>query len=141
MVFLMRGRRAELLVASAMTAYLLLCPFAKVEESFNLQATHDLLLLGVRGVDQFDHLEFPGVVPRTFIGSLAVAGASRPLVWLLQLLGVHKLWLQVATRWVLGMLTMGASSSSATAWGCASVGTRVASCCCFARVSSTCCST
>ncbi|KAE9218848.1 Dol-P-Man:Man(7)GlcNAc(2)-PP-Dol alpha-1,6-mannosyltransferase [Phytophthora fragariae] len=107
MAFLMRGRRAELLVACAMTAYLFLCPFTKVEESFNLQATNDLLVFGPRNVDKFDHLEFPGVVPRTFVGSLAVAGVSRPIVWLLQLLGLSKLWLQVATRWVLGMMTLG----------------------------------
>ncbi|POM73778.1 Hypothetical protein PHPALM_9344 [Phytophthora palmivora] len=107
MALLMRGRRAEWLVASAMTTYLWLCPFAKVEESFNLQATHDLLVFGTQNVDQFDHLEFPGVVPRTFLGSLAVAGASRPLIWVLEMLGTHKFWMQLVTRWVLGMMTLG----------------------------------
>ncbi|KAG2860037.1 Dol-P-Man:Man(7)GlcNAc(2)-PP-Dol alpha-1,6-mannosyltransferase [Phytophthora cactorum] len=107
MALLMRGRRAELLVASTMTAYLFLCPFAKVEESFNLQATHDLLVFGVHNVDKFDHLEFPGVVPRTFLGSLAVAGVSRPIIWFLQALGCPRLWMQLATRWVLGMMTLG----------------------------------
>ncbi|CAI5722013.1 unnamed protein product [Hyaloperonospora brassicae] len=108
MELLMRGRRAELLAASAMTAYLLLCPFSKVEESFNLQATHDLLVLGVRNVSQFDHLEFPGVVPRTFLGSLVVAAISRPIIWIIFALGGQKIWVQLATRWVLGMLTLGA---------------------------------
>ncbi|ETM54106.1 hypothetical protein, variant 5 [Phytophthora nicotianae] len=107
MALLMRGRRVELLVASAMTAYVFLCPFAKVEESFNMQATHDLLVFGVRNVDKFDHMEFPGVVPRTFLGSLAVAGVSRPIVSILQALGGPKFWMQVATRWVLGMMTLG----------------------------------
>ncbi|KAL4114430.1 hypothetical protein PRIC2_014369 [Phytophthora ramorum] len=104
----MRGRRAELLVASAMTAYVFLCPFAKVEESFNLQATHDLLVFGARSVEKFDHLEFPGVVPRTFLGSLAVASVNGPIHWVFMVLGAPKLWMQVATRWVLGMATLGA---------------------------------
>ena len=42
--------------------YIYLCPFTKVEESFNVQATHDILYLGVKRVDQFDHLKFPGVI-------------------------------------------------------------------------------
>ncbi|CAH0493155.1 unnamed protein product [Peronospora farinosa] len=104
----MCGRRAELLAALVMTAYIFLCPFAKVEESFNLQATHDLLVFGIQHVDKFDHLEFPGVVPRTFLGSLIVAGISRPLIWIIQTLNAPKFWMQLATRWVLGMMTLGA---------------------------------
>ena len=108
MALFIRGRRAELLAASAMTAYLFLCPFSKVEGSFNLQATHDLLVLGVRNVSQFDHLEFPGVVPRTFMGSLVVAAVSHPIIWTISTLGGPKIWMQLATRWVLGMMTLGA---------------------------------
>ncbi|CAI5744707.1 unnamed protein product [Peronospora destructor] len=108
MAMLMCGRRAELLAASVMTAYLFLCPFAKVEESFNLQATHDLSVFGIQNVDNFDHLEFPGVVPRTFLGSLIVAGISRPIIWIIQTLSGPKFWMQVATRWVLGMMILGA---------------------------------
>ncbi|KAG1693827.1 hypothetical protein DVH05_022929 [Phytophthora capsici] len=106
MAFLMRGRRVELLVATAMTTYLFICPFAKVEESFNLQATHDLLVFGAKDVAKFDHLEFPGVVPRTFLGSLVVAGISQPFAWVIQAFGLPKFYLQLVTRWVLGLATL-----------------------------------
>lgn len=89
-----------LLLAAAVTLHTLAAPFAKVEESFNLQATHDLLFHG-RNVSAYDHLEFPGVVPRTFLGAAAVAATAAPVVVPLRLMGAPKLVVQIAVRLVL----------------------------------------
>ncbi|EHK26367.1 glycosyltransferase family 22 protein [Trichoderma virens Gv29-8] len=67
--------------------HLLAAPYTKVEESFNLQATHDILTYGTPTHDvharlssTYDHFTFPGAVPRTFVGSVLLAGVSQPLV-------------------------------------------------------------
>jgi alpha-1,6-mannosyltransferase len=66
-----------------------MCPYTKVEESFNLQATHDILIYGVKDISNYDHFEFPGVVPRTFIGSLVLAFIVYPFKNILNILSTE----------------------------------------------------
>ena len=68
----------DLLVLAVATTHVLLTPYTKVEESFHLHATHDFLHHGLR-LDRFDHHEFPGVVPRTFLGAAVLAAVVWPL--------------------------------------------------------------
>ncbi len=61
--------------------YVVICPYTKVEESFNMQAMHDFLYLSTTtNLSAFDHLEFSGVVPRSFLGSFVISMAASPLV-------------------------------------------------------------
>ncbi|KAH3660474.1 hypothetical protein OGAPHI_007060 [Ogataea philodendri] len=59
--------------------HLLISPYTKVEESFNLQAIHDLLNYGLTDHSKFDHKAFPGAVKRSFTGSLIIYMILNPL--------------------------------------------------------------
>lgn len=79
-----------LLIPTFVLIHLFVSPYTKVEESFNIQAIHDILIHGIPSAyaDQFftanyDHMSFPGSVPRTFAGALVLSGLSRPWIWLL----------------------------------------------------------
>ena len=66
-----------------------MAPYTKVEESFNIQATHDVLVYGTptsniyeRLSSTYDHFTFPGAVPRTFLGPVLLAGITQPIIGL-----------------------------------------------------------
>jgi alpha-1,6-mannosyltransferase len=93
--------------------HLFASPFTKVEESFNLQATHDLLFRGPLAVREFDHVEHPGVVPRSFVGAVVLAALAAPFRPLLDATALFatKLAMQVVVRLVLAFLSALALSS------------------------------
>ncbi|KAL4973693.1 Alg9-like mannosyltransferase family-domain-containing protein [Aspergillus desertorum] len=80
-------------------------PYTKVEESFHIQAIHDIETYGipthnVKDVLQaeYDHFTFPGAVPRTFAGAVALSGLSSPIIWL-----KHDIDRQFIARAILGL--------------------------------------
>jgi hypothetical protein len=93
--------------------HLFAAPYTKVEESFSLQAVHDILRHGVptRNITahltaHYDHLTFPGAVPRSFVGPLLLSQASTPLTTLF----AGYINDQVLVRATLGLLVAAALS-------------------------------
>ncbi|CCC09409.1 hypothetical protein SMACR_05174 [Sordaria macrospora] len=77
----------SLLIPILILLHLFIAPYTKVEESFNIQATHDVLVYGTplqnayhKLSQAYDHFTFPGAVPRTFVGPVVLAGLGQPIV-------------------------------------------------------------
>ncbi|KAL6505856.1 dolichyl-P-Man:Man(7)GlcNAc(2)-PP-dolichol alpha-1,6-mannosyltransferase [Orobanche hederae] len=95
----------DLLLGLIAAFYVFMAPYTKVEESFNIQAMHDILY-HQHHIEKYDHLEFPGVVPRTFIGSLLVSTLASPFVLAASLLQFQKIYSLYAVRLVLGFMIL-----------------------------------
>ncbi|KAI0848925.1 glycosyltransferase family 22 protein [Daldinia vernicosa] len=100
----------SLAIPALIIVHLLVAPYTKVEESFNIQAAHDILVYGTPTKDvhqrlssQYDHFDFPGAVPRTFIGPVLLAGISQPII---ALVGFQ--YAQLIVRGILGLFNAGA---------------------------------
>ncbi|KAI4861781.1 glycosyltransferase family 22 protein [Hypoxylon rubiginosum] len=100
----------SLAIPALVVIHLIVAPYTKVEESFNIQATHDILVYGTPTKDiyhrlssRYDHFDFPGAVPRTFVGPVMLAGISQPII---ALVGFQ--YAQLIVRGVLGLLNAGA---------------------------------
>ena len=95
----------KVLLVFVVLGHVFLCPYTKVEESFNMQALHDLLYLRTN-LSNYDHHEFPGVVPRSFIGPLLIALPASPFVLLFQWLHLPKIYSQILVRCILALFTL-----------------------------------
>uniref|UniRef100_A0A453CKC3 Mannosyltransferase n=1 Tax=Aegilops tauschii subsp. strangulata TaxID=200361 RepID=A0A453CKC3_AEGTS len=95
----------DLMLGSIAAFYAVMVPYTKVEESFNVQAMHDILYHN-HHIEKYDHLEFPGVVPRTFIGALVIAILSSPAVLIIRVFHVPKIYSLLAVRLVLGCVIL-----------------------------------
>ncbi|KAI0986582.1 hypothetical protein GJ496_004549 [Pomphorhynchus laevis] len=71
------------------------------EESFNTQAIHDICQYNVN-IEKYDHIKFPGVVPRTFIGSILVSLFHCPVARIFNI--SNGLLSQILARATLGLL-------------------------------------
>ncbi|CCG25115.1 Ecm39 mannosyltransferase [Candida orthopsilosis Co 90-125] len=93
------------------TYHLVISPYTKVEESFNIQAIHDILNYGAfctETIEKYDHKQFPGAVPRSFIGSLVLALLAKPVIFISSIFGKDLLQgeqtqLQTIVRGILGL--------------------------------------
>ncbi|OCF33338.1 hypothetical protein I316_05080 [Kwoniella heveanensis BCC8398] len=90
-------------------AHVLLSPYTKVEESFTLHAVHDVLAygldLGGEGgkLALWDHVTFPGAVPRSFLPPIILGLVTYPFVAAGVALGwiQTKLQVQILVRLIL----------------------------------------
>ncbi|KAI9502912.1 GPI mannosyltransferase, partial [Coemansia spiralis] len=94
--------------AAAVALSVIWAPYTKVEESFFIQAVHDILKWGWIN-NRFDHLAFPGVVPRSFIGPLFLSVLTYPAK-LFNSGAAEGLWMQISARLVLGWTIAWANS-------------------------------
>ncbi|KAF3422384.1 hypothetical protein E2986_07871 [Frieseomelitta varia] len=57
--------------------------------------------------EHYDHHEFPGVVPRSFVGPIVISGLASPVIAIINYLQLNKFCAQYVVRATLGLLIIG----------------------------------
>ena len=78
--------------------YAMICPYTKVEESFNVQAMHDIMEHG-SNLQEYDHVLFPGVVPRTFVGALLISAITKPFAMMADAIHYERTYALLMGEW------------------------------------------
>ncbi|OGE55200.1 hypothetical protein PENARI_c004G01455 [Penicillium arizonense] len=107
----MRYALALLVPLGLIVLHLLAAPYTKVEESFHVQAVHDILAHGLPygfndpnlNRTNYDHFAFPGAVPRSAVGAALLALLSKPVILFND--GINQ---QLLARAILGLLNASA---------------------------------
>ncbi|WVW82300.1 hypothetical protein I302_104306 [Kwoniella bestiolae CBS 10118] len=88
--------------------HVLLSPYTKVEESFTLHAVHDVLAYGWdrTSLQYWDHITFPGAVPRSFLPPIILGILSYPVSCVGVAVGLvrTKIDVQIAVRLILAAM-------------------------------------
>ncbi|KAJ5295983.1 hypothetical protein PENANT_c001G06931 [Penicillium antarcticum] len=113
----MRYALALLVPLGLIVLHLLAAPYTKVEESFHVQAVHDILAHGLPwgfndpnlNRTNYDHFAFPGAVPRSAVGAAFLALLSKPVILLNDAINQ-----QLLARGILGLLNATAIAYYAT---------------------------
>jgi len=108
--YVYRSLTLDFLTLATVLLHLAACPFTKVEESFHMQASHDMLFYGT-DLTMYDHWDFPGAVPRSFVGAFGLSLCVRPLQLVLDTFfdRVHPLTYQMLVRVVMAVFVVHAT--------------------------------
>ena len=89
----------EVVFGLVILAHVFVAPYTKVEESFNLQAIHDFVYTDQ--IEKFDHITFPGVVPRTAVPAFLIAILASIGRFILR----NKFYILLVSRALIGLAT------------------------------------
>lgn len=100
-----RVDKYDVLLFGVVVVHVLAAPHTKVEEIFQVNNIHDHLYLGAQ-LQDYDFVEFPGVVYRTFISSLMIAFVASPFKFLVEAMGGTSFHMLIVCRVLLGCLNL-----------------------------------
>ena len=95
----------DILLVAYLTLNVVLIPHTKIEEIFQVNNIYDHLYLG-SDIPNYDFIIFDGVVYRTFLSSLMIAGLDLPLKYLVDKAQLTPYVMLLLSRVTLGILNI-----------------------------------